>query len=475
MLRTSLTKYEITAQTYFINSSLSAKLLKTTDKYGEFALDIRAIRTRIGLPALLTSIVIIASACSSTPTSPAATESAENTANESTASTEQNTQSTEEARPFEPITGAIAASETEAETTNSSETAAAGADSIEFKADYPQKYTVVKGDTLWDIATKFLKDPWYWPEIWYRNPQVENPHLIYPGDILTLIYVNGRPQIQVTRASSDEVIRKDTGDTSSKGLKVVKLTPNVRRKSLDAAIPVIPSDAVRQFLTKPRVVSIEEWDQAPYIVGSDDAHLILGANNKIYIRGELDKERIRYSVFRKGDVLIDPESEKILGYEIVYAGQARINNYGSPSTGILLETKREILIGDRLLPTDKSSIEQLYYPKVPEGSPEGTIISLFDAISSIAKYQVAVINLGRDQGIENGHLLATYQKGVLARDRFLANKKVNRSEEKKLMVQLPDERSGLMMIFKTFDNVSYGLILESTRVIRKHDMVRKPR
>jgi len=421
-------------------------------------LDIRAIRSLIGLPALLTSIVIITSACSSTPKSPAA---------------EQNIQPTEPTtQAFEQISGSIEAtpaSESSADATHSS------AETIEVKTDSPQQYMVVKGDTLWDIASKFLQDPWYWPEIWYRNPQVANPHLIYPGDLLTLIYVNGRPQIQLTRGSDDEVIRRETSDTSDQGLKVVKLTPNIRRQSLASAIPVIPSDAIRQFLTKPRVVSIDEWDQAPYIVGSDDAHLILGSDHKIYIRGELDKERIRYSVFRKGDTLRDPNTNKVLGYEIVYAGQSRISNYGSPSTGVLIATTREILIGDRLLPTDKSSIEQLYYPKVPEGDMQGQIISLFDAISSIAKYQIAVINRGRDHGIENGHLLATYQKGVLARDRFLANKKVKRGDENKLMVQLPDERSGLMMIFKTFNKVSYGLILESTRVIRKHDMVKKPR
>ena len=418
-------------------------------------MDIRAIRTLIGLPALLTSIVIITSACSSTPKSPAV---------------EQNPQSEESTPAFKQISGSIEsapAAESSADATHSS------AETIKVKANSPKTYIVVKGDTLWDIASKFLNDPWYWPEIWYRNPQVANPHLIYPGDVLTLIYVDGRPQIQLTRGT--EVIRKETKDISDQGLKIVKLTPNIRRQSLDSAIPIIPSDAIRQFLTKPRVVSIEEWEQAPYIVGSDDAHLILGSDHKIYIRGELDKERIRYSVFRKGSILKDPNTDKVLGYEIVYAGQARINNYGSPSSGVLIDTTREVLIGDRLLPTDKSSIEQLYYPKVPEGDLDGQIISLFDAISGIAKYQIAVINRGRDNGIENGHLLATYQKGVMARDRFMANKKLKRSEEKKLLVQLPDERSGLMMIFKTFNKVSYGLILESTRVIRKHDMVKKPR
>ena len=409
-------------------------------------MDIRAIRTLIGLPALLIGAAIATSACSTKPFKAEA--------------------EAQEPQTFEPVSGSIDA-------TQPVEAAPAPAQSIQIKADYPQKYIVKKGDTLWDISTMFLQDPWYWPEIWYRNPQVENPHLIYPGDILTLIYVDGQPQIHVSRG--DEVIRTDTKSETTSGLKVVKLTPNIRRQSLDAAIPTIPSDAIRQFLTKPRVISKEEWDNAPYIVGSDDAHLILGSNNKIYIRGELDKERIRYSVFRKGEELINPENNELLGYEIIYAGQARINNYGQPSAGQLISTSREILIGDRLLPTDKSAIDQLYFPKLPEQDVDGQVISLFDAIFGIAKFQVAVINRGDDDGLEIGHLLATYQKGELARDRFLSKKKLQRGEEKKLEVQLPDERSGLMMVFKTFHKVSYGLILESTRVIHKYDAVGKPR
>ena len=419
-------------------------------------MDIRAIRTLIRLPALLTGIVIITSSCSSLQKITGYSDA-------------EPTQTVDTSQNFEKISGSIESEEATAHSAYSEQTPVDSGDSFEIRADSPKQYIVVKGDTLWDIASKFLLDPWYWPEIWHRNPQVANPHLIYPGDLLSLIYVNGRPQIQLTR---DDVIRQESSD---QGKKIVKLTPNIHRQSLDTAIPIIPSDAIRQFLTKPRVISIEEWQQAPYIVGSDDAHLVLGSNNKIYIRGELDKERIRYSVFRKGEILMDPETDEILGYEIIYAGQARITKYGNLSSGTLLANTREVLIGDRLLPTDKSSIEQLYYPKLPENDVEGQVISLFDAISSIAKYQIAVINRGRNQGMENGHLLATYQKGELARDRFLSNKKAKRGEEYKLMVQLPEERSGLMMIFKVFDKVSYGLIIESTRVIRKHDKVAKPR
>lgn len=343
--------------------------------------------------------------------------------------------------------------------------------SIQLAPGHPREYTVKKGDTLWDIASLFLRDPWYWPEIWQRNPQIENPHLIFPGDILMLVFVDGHPQIQLSRPE-DGVVRRES---EASGKKVVKLSPSIHRQDLSEAIPSIPADAVRQFLTRPRVVTSEEWADAPYIVGSDDAHLILGANNKIYVRGELDKERIRYSIFREGNRLEDPDTGELLGYEVIYAGLARISRYGDPSTGVLLETSREVLVGDRLLPTDNSAIDQQYFPRLPDGEIDGKVISLFDAISSIAKYQIAVINRGSNDGMEVGHLLATYQAGGYARDRFLDRTSRKRGDEKKLDILLPDERSGVMMLFKVFDRVSYGLILQSTRSISRNDRVEKPR
>ena len=421
----------------------------------------RAFRTHIGLLTLLTGTALLTTSCSTT-------------------------QPQAEVETFEPVQTTPFVPE---------ESPPVAAEDIRVRADYPQQYIVKKGDTLWDITAKFLHDPWFWPEIWQRNPQVANPHLIYPGDVLTLIYVDGKPHIQVNNFTQrvqqtqprtetaqppadskqpDAVVRWETPQRSEKGLKVVKLSPNIHRKSLDEAIPIIPNDAIRQFITRPRVVTKEVWDDAPYIVGSDDAHLILGAHNKIYIRGELDKERVRYSVFRKGDILRDPETDDVLGYEIIYAGDARIHSFGTPSAGELISTNREILVGDRLMAMDKSSIDRLYYPRLPKQDVNGQVISLFDAISSIAKFQVGVINRGSEHGLEIGHILATYQRGEMAKDKFLSTRKIERGEEHKLMVQLPDERSGLMMIFKTFDKVSYGLILESTRVIRKHDKVRRP-
>jgi LysM domain-containing protein len=418
---------------------------------GIHTLDIKALMPKYGRFAFLIVSATLMSACSSTPT--------------------QDNSSTETPAPFEAQSGSIEPVKAPVDA-HASEDDANNTQNIELADNHPREYIVNKGDTLWDIASMFLKDPWYWPEIWQRNPQVENPHLIYPGDILILTYVNGMPQIQVARGS-DGVIRRESTDSS--GRKVVKLTPKIHRQTLNEAIPSIPADAVRQFLTRPRVVSESEWKAAPYIVGSDDAHLVLGANNKVYIRGKLNQERSRYSVFREGNRLVDPDTDKLLGFEVIYAGEVRINKYANPSTGLLLKTSREVLIGDRLLPTDKGAIDQQYFPRLPDDYIDGKVISLFDAISSIAKYQIAVINRGSNDNLEVGHLLATYQAGGIAKDRFLDRTSRSRDDDGKLEILLPDERSGLMMLFKVFDNVSYGLVLKSTRSISKLDRVDKPR
>jgi len=334
---------------------------------------------------------------------------------------------------------------------------------IRVKPSHPVRYTVKKGDTLWDIASLFLQDPWYWPEIWQRNPQIANPHLIFPGDVLTLVFVNGQPQILVNQTTESAASVQSGGES----LPVKKISPSVYRNDIAASIPSIPSDAIRQFITRPRVVTKEELDNAPYILASDDEHLILGQGNHVYIRGELDKERVRFTVFRPGDKLIDPATGDLLGYEAIYAGEVHIKKYGDPATGILTFTEREVLIGDRLLPLDKSSNTSLYFPKVPDRQLRGQVVTLFDALFGIAKYQIAVINLGARDGLEVGHLLASYTKGDTVRDSYSPLDKGSK-------VKLPDERSGLMMVFRTFDNVSYALVMDSTNIIRRNDVVATP-
>jgi len=333
---------------------------------------------------------------------------------------------------------------------------------IRVKETYPRQYTVKKGDTLWDISSLFLQDPWYWPEIWQKNPQLQNPHLIYPGDVLTLVFVEGQPQIIVNEAQ-----RKAIEQQGSNLLPVVKLSPGVRSVPLEASIPSIPGDAIRQFLSKPRVVTKEQLDNAPRIIGSEDSHLILGSGSHVYIRGEIDKERVRFSVFNPGDALRDPQTDDILGYEAKYAGEIRISAYDDPASGDLIFTEREVLIGDRLLPEDKSKLENLYFPRVPDRDVKGQIISLYDALFGVAQYQIVVINKGERDGMEVGHLLATYTQGSLVQDPY--------DKLRSDYVKLPDERSGLIMIFKTFDRVSYALTLESKRVIHSNDYVLTPR
>ena len=322
-----------------------------------------------------------------------------------------------------------------------------------MKQNHPKKYTVKKGDTLWDISSVFLKDAWYWPEIWQKNPQLENPHLIYPGDVLTLIMVNGKPRIVINESP----------------MRMIKASPKIRRSALEATIPVIPGDAIRQFVIKPRVVSKKELDDSPYILGSDDEHLILSKGNRVYVRGELDKERVRYTVFRPNKELHDPDSGELLGYEAVYAGEVHIEKYDDPAVGTLTFTEREVLIGDRLLPIDKGRIKNLYNPHLPEDEINARVVSLFDALFGVAKYQVVVLNKGSRDGIEVGHVLASYTKGKNVRDKYF-----NSGSGGTVNVDLPDEESGLMMVFRTFDQVSYALVMESTNVIHSGDNVRNP-
>lgn len=331
---------------------------------------------------------------------------------------------------------------------------------IRVKAAHPRQYTVKKGDTLWGISNLFLQDPWYWPEIWQKNTQIQNPHLIFPGDVLTLVYVNGQPQIRVNDAQHKEVANDGS-------LPVKKLSPSVRTQSLQASIPSIPGDAIRQFLSKPRVVTKQQLDDAPRIIGSDETHLILGTGSRVYIRGEIDKERVRFSVFKPGEELRDPNTNELLGYEAKYSGDVHIVTYGDPASGDITYAAREVLIGDRLLPEDKSKLENLFFPHVPDREVEAQIISLYDALFGVAQYQIVVINKGELDGMEVGHLLATYTQGAVIRDRY--------DKRRSRLVQLPNERSGLLMLFKTFDRVSYGLTLESKRVIHNHDVVKTPR
>jgi hypothetical protein len=350
---------------------------------------------------------------------------------------------------------------------------------IALRENVPDRYTVKKGDTLWDIATLFLRDPWLWPEIWYFNPQIDNPHLIYPGDVLALIYVDGRPQLRLTRDGEIPIPPTDTssatGTTVTRiiepeipaGLRTVKLSPTVREQDLKKAIPTIPVNAIEPFLIKPQVISKKELDRAPYIVSSLDQHLVSASGHTIYARGlDADSEEVRYQIFRPEGAFKDPKSGAILGYETTLVSEAKLLRHGDPATLLITRNIRETLNGDRILPADRGKISYNFIPKAPNSEVEGYIIKLIDMLSHSAQRQVVVINLGERQGIEVGTVLAIDQAGAEVRDPY--------AESGYGTVRLPDERAGLLMVFRVFERVSYGLIMESTRTVHINDVVRNP-
>ena len=330
------------------------------------------------------------------------------------------------------------------------------ASAVTLQPTAPQQYTVVKGDTLWDISSKFLKQPWFWPEIWHVNPQVRNPHLIYPGDVITLFYIGGKPYIQVSGGPRIAVPGTQ------------RLTPKIRTEALSSEDKQLPIQAIHQFMIRPRIVSKDEFAKAPYIVGSQDKRLIYGSGDLVYVRSlENASPGDRYSVYRKGSLLRDPVTGEILGLEAILLGDGEVIKSGSPTTVRLSALEREVLTGDRILPYEDSAKDWMFIPHRPSSAMNGTVISLFDAISQIGQYQIAVVNLGERDGIETGHVLAVSEGGREVRDPY-----VKRGGKK--TVTLPDERSGMIMVFRVFDKLSYALIVDTTRPIRVGNTVSQP-
>jgi hypothetical protein len=320
---------------------------------------------------------------------------------------------------------------------------------VRLNPSHPDRYTVQRGDTLWDIAAMFLQDPWYWPEIWQINTQVENPHLIYPGDILSLAYLDGRPVINLERGTA------------------TRLSPRVRVEPLEEAIPTLPFDALRAFLSRPAVLERDQLEDLPYILSGFDGALISGAGSNVYVRGTRGDPGEVYNIVHVGDPLVDPDDNAVLGYEGIFVGQGRVARTGDPSTLLLTETAREALNGDRLLP-EESLFPQNYYPRAPETAVDGSIISVLDGVSLIGQYQVVVINRGTRHGLQPGHVLRVWQTGEVVQDRFAKRGLLGEK------VQLPDEPAGTMMVFRIFDRMSYGLVMEATSEIKVLDAVRNP-
>ncbi len=328
---------------------------------------------------------------------------------------------------------------------------------IPLAKGHPDEYTVQVGDTLWDIAATFLKDPWYWPEVWYVNPQIENPHLIFPGDVLALVIIDGQQRVTTVRGAA------------------FRLSPQARVTPLSEAINSIPYEQIAAFLSKGLVLDKEQVQRLPYIVATRGDHLMAAAGNQIYVRGGAPAQPgTRYSIVHVGDELVDPDDNKVVGYQGIYVGEGLLARGGDPATVALTDTTREALSGDRLVP-ESVDIPLNFFPKAPDIQVDGRIISVVDGVSMIGQYQVVVLNRGARDGLAPGDVLTVFQAGQVVKDRYaggsLQGSSAMFSGEN---VKLLDEEAGTVMIFKVYDRIGYGLVMEATMPIHVLDAVRNP-
>jgi nucleoid-associated protein YgaU len=321
----------------------------------------------------------------------------------------------------------------------------------------PKSYTVKRGDTLWGIASMFLRDPWLWPEVWYINPKVANPHLIYPGDVLALAYgADGSPQIRLQEGGA------------------ARLDPRLRSSPLEAAIPTIPYTAIAAFLSRPTVVTKDQVKAAPYVLAFREEHVVGGSGHEIYVRDLKAAENERFTVVHIGEELRDPDDGKVLGYEGIYTATALVSRAGNPAKAVLTDTARETLTGDKLITTD-TSVPVNFQLRAPRNDVHGSIIAVVDGTVLIGQYQVVVINKGKRQGVDAGVVLAVDQLGAVVTDRDAGkgwSHFFGTSFDPK--VQLPAERAGTILVFKSFDHVSYALVVGASTALHVNDLVRNP-
>jgi len=317
----------------------------------------------------------------------------------------------------------------------------------------PERYVVKEGDTLWGLARKFLVNPWEWPEIWQKNPGIENPHLIFPGDVLILSGGDGgtEPQVKVLRQR-----------------KVTKLSPTIRAEPIEAAVPTISPDIILPFLRKPLIIERGELDDAPYVAIGEEGAIAMGKYSVFFGRGfDQENNRVKagdlFHIFRPGKLLIHPLTNESLGIQALHLGIARVIEAGATSKMEIILAYEDVNPGDRLV-AQKEQISLPYFqPRAPERKLTGIIVDAPQSVSELSRLSIVVLSLGERDEIEPGHVLRIMRKEPLRKDPVTGK-----------MFQPPLQSSGLAMVFRVFEKVSYALVMTSNRVININDVVQTP-
>jgi nucleoid-associated protein YgaU len=329
---------------------------------------------------------------------------------------------------------------------------------IELAPGAPDKHVVVKGDTLWDISATFLKSPWRWPEVWQLNrEEIADPHWIYPGDIVYLDNSGAIPRLRLGKSIDGMATNAGPGDG------VGRLEPVVRAEQLDRdAISTVSSAAIEAFINRPLIVDEKGLAESPRIIATQEGRVYLGRGDRAYVRGIKEDGITDWHVYRPAKPLLDPDTRKPLAYEALYLGSAQIVRKGDPATIRIVGNAEEIGEGDRLVPAEAARTVN-FAPRPPERDVSGKIVSVYRGISQVGRNSVVALNVGKNQGLDVGHVLTVQLTGRVAKDRQ-ANE----------FVKLPNEPIGQLLVFRTFDNISYGLIVDASQSISVGDAVVNP-
>ena len=322
---------------------------------------------------------------------------------------------------------------------------------LELAPNAPERYTIVRGDTLWDISGKYLKSPWRWPELWRMNKEdIRNPHLIYPGQVLVLEYdADGKPRLRIEGSGNP---------------RDVKVEPRIYVEPHKKAIASIPYDLIRPYLERPLVMDREQLDSLPRIVSAENDRIALGAGDKIFATGIPSGGKQVWHSYRQGRALMETGSREVLGYEAIYTGSARMLVPGEPATLQLTRSAQEVSRGDKLIPEVEPSIIA-YMPRAPEQAISGQILTIYGTVGHAGRYSVVSFSRGARDGVEVGHVFNLMTAGRNVDERFDGIKRTYRT---------PDQQTGLIFVFQVFDRVSYGLIMAADDPIRIGDIVASP-